>query len=764
LTPLIAFLSGVVFFHTFQYFPYLTILFSIAVFVLMARNRKYALIILLALGIAYAFMRYSPQPEHAKYENTVTVSGFFKSPPVSLNSGFSQRFQVTSNFYPQTLDVLSDREFEIGRQHELRMKVITPKERLNPGSRQRDVYAVLLDVRSRGERINSIPVAVNRLRYRLQKFLEGSLEPDSAAFVIAVTTGQRAYLNADLRDAFNSAGLAHLLSISGTHFALFSVLLFGMFKVLVEHLPLRMLQRITVYLTPSQAAAVLTLPFMLFYLGISGASIPSIRAFIMISLFLFGLFVQRKGSWFNFLLLAAVVLVLWEPEVIFSISFQLSFIAVLFIGGAQSLFSARTGNRSANPDERRVCNLLPVRFFKKTLLISLSASVGVAPLVAHYFHYVSLISPAANFVVTPIVGFLLVPMSLIGSFLYLITGSYLIEPLVGWVAELSIRLVRVFASLPYSSLKIPSFPVVIIISFYAAFLLYWILKRKYILILLLLPVLVYPVFAINAGKPFSVTFLDAGHADASVLELPDGKVIVIDTGRSGREVANYLRLKAYEGIDALVLTHAHPDHAGGAEYLIKQFRVKELWDNGKLLYPEGFLDGLVHKTLKRGDFIEKDNYSIYILHPYNGFYTAYGDRNTEENNDSLVLKIKGRHKAFLFTGDIESEAEEDISHLGRWLKSDVIKVPHHGAKTSADEVFFREVSPQVAVVTARRLNPAMKQALKDTEILLTGIVGAVKVEERNTGLRIKTYREFMFKKTRHLSGELHNIKRLFTVW
>lgn len=757
-------IAGVALFYAFRYFPFLTASVAVASAVVMFGKRKYILIALVVLGVAYAFIRYSPEAPSGGLKGEAVLTGFFRSPALAMKGGFSQEFLVTSGIDARTLDILSGREFEIGRLYELEVRLITPVQRLNPGSPKTTPYASLVDVRREGETLGSITVYFNRVRDRLNVFMRRSFEPDSAAVLMAVTTGQRSYLSSGLRDAFASTGLAHLLSISGTHFAFFFVLLFGLFRVIIKYLPMGLLERITVYLTPSQASAALSLPFMLLYLGISGASIPSVRAFVMISLFLFGLLVQRGGHWLNFLLLAALALVLWEPEVLLNVSFQLSFVAVLFIGFGLKEGRGRPADIGAEGGrEGRVKRLM--RPLVKTLLVTLYASVGVGPLVAYYFHYASTVSPASNLIITPLVGFVLVPLSLTGSFLYLLTGGYFLEPLVAGVAGFAVHLVRAFASVPWCSVRVPLFPVFFMVLFYAGFVLFWVFRKKYILALSFLPILVYSLVAFYSHRPLSVTFLDAGRADASVIELPDGKVVVIDTGWGGREVARYLGLRGYGAIDALVLTHAHPDHSGGAGYLMERFEVRELWDNGRLVYPGGFLkEGITHRSLSRGDVLGGKGYRIQVLHPYDGFYTAYGDRDDEINNDSLVLRLTGGGRAFLFAGDIEEEAEADLSHLAGGLRSDVLKVPHHGLGGSVHEGFLRAVSPEVAVLTSWQMDEETERYLNGARIFLTGSDGAVKIEEAPRGLLIKTYDGLRLKKTSSIQGELRNIKTLFITW
>ncbi|MDP1758977.1 MAG: ComEC/Rec2 family competence protein, partial [Thermodesulfovibrionales bacterium] len=442
-------------------------------------------------------------------------------------------------------------------------------------------------------------------------------------------------------------------------------------------------------------AAVFCLPFMLAYLALSGWSIPAVRSFIMISLFLIGLLIGRKRFWLNSLLFAAFVIVLWNPEALFSLSFQLSFLAVLFIGfsidyekdnekpEAQSPQRLARGEESKGADEQKI---LPrffasaLRILRASVLLTLAASLGTAPLVAYHFHYFSIISPLSNLLITPLIGFVLLPLSLISSFVFLFTGHYIFGSLIKTVTDITVYLVRFMAELPFSDIKIPAFPLFAVIFFYAGFVFYFSFnKNKLVPVITSALMIVYlSAHIFLRGGEMGITYLDVGQGDGAVIELPDKKVVVVDTGKSGREVSVFLKYLGMKNIDALVLSHADSDHAGGADYLNARFKVKEMWDSGRIIYPEANSTGIVHRILERGDVVEGKGYKMYVFHPYREFYTMNGDSDNGGNDSSLVLKIEGRNKSFLFTGDIEEEAEEDIIHLGKWLKSDVVKVPHHG--------------------------------------------------------------------------------------
>ncbi|MEW6163117.1 MAG: ComEC/Rec2 family competence protein [Nitrospirota bacterium] len=828
----ISFLSGIALFYSSQYFPFSTLFILLLTFVYLFVKRKFFFIAIILLGIAFAFVRYEPPKDMSHVSGReVEVKGVFSSLPIKTESGmFKQPFKINSavniktgerldELAGQEIMLFSDREFYHGSEYEIAIKFLRDRTRLNPGDwSSNELYANLLDVRGlTGE--TPFPPCISKIqefRYRLNRYIDENFKKDSGAFIAAITTGQRANIDEELRDAFNSTGLAHILSISGAHFGLFSVFLFGIFRFLIKAFPYRILQRITIFLSPSQAAAILCLPFMLAYLGLSGANVPAVRSFIMIGLFLSGLLIGRKGFWLNSLLFAAFVLTVWEPKVILSLSFQLSFLAVLFIGFSVGNREYDRSVRQAHDGDRKA-----LRYIKNAVLLTLSASIGTAPLVAYYFHYFSIISPISNLFIAPLIGFILIPLSVVSSFLFLITGYFIFTPIVSAVSDLSIFLVKLFSTVPFADIKIPAFPPIMVLLFYAGFIFYffscktitdlrltngrkntschsreggnpelkdryknsWIpasagmtfekifsKQKRYTLLIPFVPVFIYFSLTIFEKKDLTITFLDVGQGDSSVIELPDEKTIVIDTGRIGRETASFLKYRGKKTIDALILSHIHTDHTGGLDYIVKRFEVKELWDNGRLIYPENFIANTKHRTFNRGDVIEGKGYSIYVFHPYPEFYTMHGSDHVEANNDSLVLKIKGRNKSFLFTGDVEEEAEEDLIHLDMWLKSDVIKIPHQGSRTSAYKPFLEVISPQVAVISVGRDNPfghpheEMLELLERIRIFRTDLDGAIKIRESEKGLAIKTYRDFQFEKAKSLKEEAKNIKRLFETW
>jgi competence protein ComEC len=346
----------------------------------------------------------------------------------------------------------------------------------------------------------------------------------------------------------------------------------------------------------------------------------------------------------------------------------------------------------------------------------------------------------------------------------------------------------------FVDIEIPAFPLILLVIFYLGILVYIFLtinRQREIgnkqnepentsavyriwhialpVSIAIIPVVLYVGIKFFEPDRMTVTFLDVGQGNSAVVELPDKKVLVIDTGRSGFQTANFLRYRGIKKIDALVLSHGSLDHTGGLNRILNDFNVREIWDNSRLIYSDGLPNDIVHRRLERGDTAEGRGYRITVLHPYDGFYTMFSG--SDENNDSLVIRIDGIINSFLFTGDIEQEAQEDLWHLGRHLKSNIIKVPHHGSRTSASEIFFSAVSPDIAVISAGRKtryghpHDEMLQLLEGVKVLRTDIDGAIGIREMKDGsLIVRTWNEFRIAEAKTVRDELMNFKKLFLVW
>ena len=210
----------------------------------------------------------------------------------------------------------------------------------------------------------------------------------------------------------------------------------------------------------------------------------------------------------------------------------------------------------------------------------------------------------------------------------------------------------------------------------------------------------------NSG--FEVSFIDVGQGDSAFIITPEGKTLLIDAGEKdfADDVISHLENKNIEKIDVLVATHPHSDHIGGLEEVVKSFDIGEIY-MPKASHTSSAYKGLLEtigekgyrvKTAKNGVCINLgNNINAKFLSPFDGEYENL-------NNASAVLKITYGDISFLFTGDIEAEAEKAMCEAGLDLKSTVLKMPHHGSSTSSTKQFVQAVSPQTAVISLGKDN------------------------------------------------------------
>jgi competence protein ComEC len=271
------------------------------------------------------------------------------------------------------------------------------------------------------------------------------------------------------------------------------------------------------------------------------------------------------------------------------------------------------------------------------------------------------------------------------------------------------------------------------------------------------------LFSPSLCKGPMVTFLDTGQAESAIVET--GKTtLVVDTARTGLEASAYLRYRGIDRIDALVLSHSAADHAGGLGKLLKDFKVDSLMVS-YLEEPIGIPEDTEVIRLEGGDNLQIGRLDLLVLHPHKGFVPS------DENNASLVVRLDTGDFSVLFTGDIEAEAEEALVAYSRWLNADVLKVAHHGSKTSSTEPFLKAIRPSVSVISAGRDNPyghphrEVLEKLRTTEVFRTDRDGSIRFCSENNTLRVYRWKDFVLHPAiANPEEEVLNLWRLLLHW
>jgi len=228
---------------------------------------------------------------------------------------------------------------------------------------------------------------------------------------------------------------------------------------------------------------------------------------------------------------------------------------------------------------------------------------------------------------------------------------------------------------------------------------------RYVLFILLLNVilLIIPAHANN----LQVTFINVGQGDSSLIQLPDNQTILIDGGDKDAsvKVEKVLKDKKINKIDIMIITHPHLDHYGGLLNIAKKFKIYQVLDSGAKTNAITYLELLKilnskkvkFKIARKGDIFNFDNnISLEIISPKEPLLK--GTR-SDINNSSIVAKLKYNKIAFLFTGDIENEIEEQILKDNINIKSNILKVAHHGSRHSSSETFLNKVAPEIAIIS-----------------------------------------------------------------
>lgn len=573
--------------------------------------------------------------------------------------------------------------------------------------------------------------SIHRIRKNIDSKILAFHNKDTAALLRGLLLADRGMIDYELKESFMNAGVVHVLAVSGLHVGyiiLIFLILFNRTNIVLRYL--------------------LTTVGLILFLFITGSQPSVFRATIMAVVLLFMNLSTRKYNAVNTLFIAALILLLIDPNVLFMPGFQLSFSAVLSI----LLLYPRIS--------KSIVMYFPNKSFIKGVIlficVSLSAQIGTLPFTLHYFGKLSLSSLFANLIVIPLIGII------VANGIFTISISFISATIANIYAsanELIVYLMNQFIILmgdeSYSYLKVSNFSLLDSILFYVMVILVFVLWKystssKYSGIVFTIMLLMFFVFEkfdekklLPDGK-LSIMMIDVGQGDSFLLKFPNGKTALIDGGEADEYFDNGERviipLLDYLGIKKInygFITHLDSDHLNGFLSVIKKIPIDTVY---RPLERSGLKkDSLVEKILRskniavkyfHSDILKIDDCRIYILNDTNYIHFHSFDI----NNKSGVMKLVHGLNEFIFTGDIEKEAEEYFAEQYQiFLKSDVLKTAHHGSKTSSTTAFLDYVMPEYALICAgenNRFNHPSKsvlEKLKEKNILTlrTDKVGAV---------------------------------------
>ena len=638
--------------------------------------------------------------------------------------------------------------FHYGDYVQFRTLLKRPENFKNPGGFDHKKYLARQDIYFRGTIFKEpdmilfrrgqgyfLQTILERYRDKLRGFISQHIPSPERDVILALTLGERKTIPDDLSDRLNQTGTTHIIAISGLHVGLVAFFSLIFFRSLIKIFP-----RLLLIWNINKISYALSLVPILIYTGIAGMGIPVIRAALMAITLMAAILFRKSNDVFNALILAAIIILAFDPPSLFDPAFQLSFIAVMGIlyipKKLQFLFPEHRVQDKEEPISQRLIRK-GSKIFIIFLLVSISATLITIPVIAYHFYRISSVTILANAIVIPVLAIMTTPLCLLIIIFYPVCEPLclILAYMVTYLVKISISLITFFSSLPYSSFLVPPPAGMEIASYYVIlFLLLTVIvsiaqkhrnhsdKGQYkkewglITVLFLAAVfLLHNYFAQPSLKNLRMTVIDVGQGNCSLIQVPGQKTILIDGGGSegstfdmGRHVlAPLLLQKKIRKIDIMILTHPHADHFGGLIYILKNFPVGEVWINGDNTPGDAAYQTMrnviaakkIPLTIQHEGSPERtvNNLHFTFLNP-----EKIPDKQldyTAVNNRSLVLKLRFGETGIFIPGDISARTEERLVESLYDLRSDILLVPHHGSRTSSTDIFLDKVNPHIAIIS-----------------------------------------------------------------
>ena len=619
------------------------------------------------------------------------------------------------------------------------------------------------------------------IRRHMADVIDGAIPEPQAAFGQSILLGIRDNLPNALREDFRITGTAHMLAISGLHVGILLIAAASAGQTLFG-------RRAHLYLLAPLTAIWL-------YALMSGASPSAIRAAVMGTVYVGAIAFGRRGSLIPSLALAAALMAAIDPRILHRISFQLSFAAMMGISIFYDTVYYRMLNGPTLSTTRSIFTAGASRALIVAVGVTVAATIATAPLIASYFNRLPIVGLPATLLTLPAL-----PLALGAHGVTAAVGlvsDYAAIPF-GWLAwGLSAYItgvVALFAKVPAASVDVGSAAPIMVWTFYAAMsalatLVYigvlssrwksWIgsipekIQPEKIwpmmwessppwqvpAIIVVVAVLIWAAVLYAPSGNLKVVFADVGQGDMTVITTPGGQRIVVDGGPDGVRAARMLDNETPfwdKSVDLVVLTHPHADHVSGLTEIARRYKIDRILERRQEFDSAEYADWTKLAQSTNAEIIRAtpgmslsfdDGVSIHVLGPPDPMLAG---TDSDVDNGSVVVRVVYGAVDFLITGDLFHEGEGWILSSGQPLASDVLKVGHHGSRTSSSDEFLLAVAPAAAVISVAEDNrfghpdqsviERLRGVVRDSQLFLTSERGSITFQTDGATLRVSTTR------------------------